>query len=133
MTSLQDWFQDRLTTPSAPMPGEVRVSVTHDQHLGPTWERAGLVLEVGPSDEFTVELVGEPAGADEREYANAAVLGFLDVAMVSTPFPLRDVRVRVVELSVDPVASSPMAFRRAGRQAAHEIIEELRKTRDRGP
>jgi Elongation factor G, domain IV len=132
MTSLHDWFQDRLTTLSARMPDEVRVSVTHDQHLGPTWERAGLVLEVGPADEFTVELVGEQAGGDEREYANAAALGFLDVAMVSTPFPLRDVRVRVVELSVDPVASSQMAFRKAGRQAARKVIEELRKTHDQG-
>lgn len=125
MTNLHDWFQDRLAAPSMRMERKVRVSVTHDQHLGPTWERAGLGLEVEPAEEFAAELAIEQATADEVEYAKAAMLGFLDVVMANTPSPLRDVRVRVVELSVDPVASSEMAFRKAGRQAARKVMEEL--------
>ena len=128
MTTLHDWFQDRLTTTSARMHRLVRVAATHDAHLGPTWERAGLVVEVSPADKFTVELPGELADVDNRAYARAAVLGFLDVAIVSTPLPLREVRVRVVELSVDPVASSELAFRKVGREVARKVIEELAQT-----
>jgi len=125
VTSLQDWFDDRLAVPSAQIPQTVSVSVTHDKHLGPMWERAGLVLEVAPASQFVVEVAIAEPSEEAREFAKAAVLGFLDVAMVSTPFPMRDVRLRVVELHVDPVASNQMAFREAGRQAAREVIERL--------
>lgn len=40
--------------------------MSHDQHLGPTGVRAGLVLEVLPADEFTVELEATIAGAERR-------------------------------------------------------------------
>lgn len=127
MTSIDEWFRERMTVPTARLAGEVRVSVVHDRHLGPTWERAGVVLEVAPSDAFDVELLPGVGNAEEQEYATATALGFLDVAMVNTPFPLRDVRLRILQLIVDPVGSSHMAFREAGRQAARKVLEGLRK------
>ena len=126
MTELEDWFRDRAETPAAHLKSEIRIEVAHERHLGPTWERAGLVVTLSPAPEFVVELApGIPKGAQELEYATAAALGFLDVAMVHTPLPVRDVCFRILHLIVDPAESSQMAFRNAGRLAAMKAIETI--------
>ncbi len=82
---------------------------------------------VEPSDAFTVS-VEVPEGSSEVEaFVQAAVFGFLDVVLVADPVPVRNIRVRVVNIVVDPIDSSIVAFRRAGRAAGESFLHELRR------
>ena len=63
---------------------------------------------------------------EHRQFMEWAVFGFLDVVMLAEPLPLKNIKVTVTDADVDPVSSSMMALRRAGRDAGREMLEALR-------
>ena len=88
--------------------------------LGPRLEYAGVSISVQPAAEFAANVAASASAVNEA-FARAAVLGMLDVFMMAEP-PLRNVRVEIEALEVDPVNSSAMAFRHAGQDAARKVL-----------
>jgi hypothetical protein len=128
MTDLHDWFRDRATAPSLTFDGAIEVMATHDRHFGPRWEHAEITVVITSAPEFAVALSDDlPSDAEQQGYARAVALGFLDVVMVHSPRPIRDVRLDIRRLVVDPVDSSAMAFRKAGQLAAEQLIAKLKQ------
>ena len=128
MSFLNEWTSDVLTRMPRKLPRPVEVEGRRDVHLGPMLQIAHVRLLVEPADAFSVsiEVPGLDAMLDGASYARAAVLGFLDVVLVAEPLPLRNIRVRVIELTIDPVSSSVAAFHMAGRAAGKRLLETLR-------
>ncbi|MFL6199172.1 MAG: hypothetical protein ACJ76J_08350 [Thermoanaerobaculia bacterium] len=58
-------------------------------------------------------------------FTDAAAMGILDVLMTAGPYPIKNVRIIIEQLDVDPIESSQHAFRMAGRDAARKLLEQL--------
>lgn len=91
-------------------------------------EIARIQLLVEPSEAFEV-IVAVPTIAPSSEHERFmewAIFGFLDVVMVADPYPIKSVKVTVVDAEFDAVSSSMMAFRHAGRDAGRRFLEMRR-------
>lgn len=127
MSFIDEWSADVLTRASRVLTRPVEVEGERKAHLGPRLEVARVRLLVEPAEAFevSIEAPGLDAILGGASFARAAVLGFLDVVLLAEPQPLRKIRVRVLEVRIDPVSSSAMAFRRAGRVAGKRLLESL--------
>ena len=56
-------------------------------------------------------------------YIQSAIFGVLDVFLVEAwPNSLRNIRVTLLDLTIDPLEASDFAFRMAGRDAARKVL-----------
>lgn len=126
MNYIDLWQKSFLTWSTIKLPGPLRVRGVRDAHLGPRWERAAVEFVLEPATDLTVVIDIENVDKDpDQKYVEAAIFGLFDVLMVSGPCPVRGVRVRVVDLEIDPIESSQMAFRQAGRDAGRRALQHL--------
>lgn len=93
---------------------------------------ASVRVRVEPASKF--ELIDRSFKSEELEqnlqlidFPNCAIFGMLDVFLISGSSPIRNIRVVIEDVGYDPIDSSSMAFREAGRDAARKITEEIRK------
>jgi hypothetical protein len=70
--------------------------------------------------------IGDAVSQEGRDegYAEAAVMGIVDILMTAYPHPVKNVRISIEELEIHPVHSSRHAFRLAGRDAAARALKE---------
>jgi hypothetical protein len=97
-----------------------------DAHLGPRLEFARVQLSVEPATQL--EIVDAVPPSEELRslgYPDSVILGVLDVLMVALAAPVKRVRIVLEKAEYNPVDSSPMAFRLAGRAAGRKIIEAI--------
>lgn len=97
--------------------------------MGPRSHVGEVRLLISPSSQGFSMTVNPNASNDSEAqvYAENAVFGFLDVFLTQTYGVVRrPVAVEVAGLSVDPVNSSPVAFRLAGRKAGWQYLDLLR-------
>lgn len=87
-------------------------------------EVARIDLLVEPADLFEVVVaVPKLAPTPEHErFIEWAIFGFLDVVMVAEPYPIKSVKLTIMDAEVDAVSSSMMAFRHAGRDAGRKFL-----------
>jgi len=127
MNYITKWYDDLMQRSSLNLPREIRVEGLPKQHVGPRLEFAKIEILAEPSASFDVRFA---SGLDQnditRMFLDAAVLGLLDIFLISEAQPLRNVRITVTRCEVDPIDSSEMAFRHAGRDAGEKIINALR-------
>jgi len=128
MNYLEKWAENLSTVRSQPLRRTVRVEGIHKAHLGPRMEFARVEFEAEPADRFiaVVRVPGIEADVEKQRFIEWAIFGLLDVVMLAEPSPLKNMRITVLGLDVDPVDSSMMAFRLAGREAGRRLLEDLR-------
>lgn len=128
MNYLNEWTCDVLARQSRTLPRPMEVVGERKAHLGPRLEVARVRLAVEPADAFaaSIEVQDLDRIIGGTSFARAAVFGFLDIVLLAEPLPIRNVHVRVLELIIDPVSSSELAFRRAGRAAGECLLVALR-------
>ncbi|CAN5394384.1 hypothetical protein BH09MYX1_BH09MYX1_60310 [soil metagenome] len=85
---------------------------------------------VDPADEFSavLEVPGRDATAEQQAFLAWAIFGFLDVVMMTEPYPTKSIRVTVAAAEFDPVSSNMIAFRLAGRDAGRKFVVEVGRT-----
>jgi hypothetical protein len=107
----------------------VTVTGVWDRHAGPKLEFAKIQLKAEPAERFDVDTARlTDAPSLERDgYVSAAIFGLLDVLLTMAPYPLTNLRVILTAAEAHPINSSQMAFRMAGRDAGHKLIEEHRR------
>ena len=128
MKYLEQWVESLVSTHSLGVSRPIRVEGVRVAHLGPKLEVARIEFLVENADAFCV-VVAEPnidPAAYAFRYIDYAVFGLLDVLLVAEDYPLRNIRVTVVSIGIDPVSSSMMAFRRAGRDAGRKVLQACR-------
>ncbi len=126
MNYVAKWYDGILNRSSLSLPQSVRVEGVRQQHLGPRLEYAKVEVLVEPAVSFEVRFASDVLQIDaNRIFLEAAVFGLLDILLVSEAYPLRNVSVTVTRCDVDPVDSSEMAFRHAGRDAGRKVISAL--------
>jgi hypothetical protein len=120
---LAEWAPSLTNGQAMKLPKRVVADGIRDQHLGPRWERAGVRIALAPAPEFAVQVSSmvSPEAIRER-FTDAAILGVLDVLLVSRAHPIRDVVITLESVEVDPINSSWQAFRMAGRDAATKAL-----------
>ena len=106
----------------------IRVEGVRKAHLGPRMDFAKVEFVVEPGEDLMVvfQVAGLEASREHLEFLEWAVYGFLDVVMLAGTYPMRKMKITVVGAEVDPIESSAMAFRLAGRDAGRGFLEEIR-------
>jgi hypothetical protein len=128
MNYLEKWTESLLLGRSQPLTRTVRVEGVRKAHLGPRMDFAQVEFVVESADGFevSIEVQNLEVNLEQRSFIDSAILGFLDVVMLAEPFPLKNIKLRVVGADFDPVSSNSMAFRLAGREAARKLLDEIR-------
>lgn len=124
---LERWFRHTRGLRSGTLREPIRVRGIEDRHLGPRWSRASVSAVVEPAEHLDVvfQLPAEDLDRAHSEgFSDWAVFGFLDVLLTARDYPITRIRLVIHDLGIDPVDSSPMAFRRAGRAAARQLVDQ---------
>jgi hypothetical protein len=128
MNYLGEWSAGLLASRSLVVTQAVRVEGIRKAHLGPRLEFARVEFAIEPATDFTVTK-GDAikfCGADEMKFIDWAVFWFLDIVMTTESYPAKNIKLTVVAAEFDPVSSSMMAFRLAGRDAGRKFIEQVK-------
>jgi hypothetical protein len=125
---LHDWATNILARTSLILKHSVEVEGLRDQHLGGRWETARVKIRVSPGESFlvTTDSLNNKNQLDEHGYLDWAVMGILDVLLVSESYPLKNVSIEFLSAEIHPVNASQMAFRRAGRDAGYKVLKFLK-------
>ena len=126
MNYITKWCDEIQSRTSLTLPSRMTVNGVRQQHMGPRLEYAKIEVFVKPAASFEVRFgPGVDQSDPSRIFLEAAVFGLLDILLVSRPYPLRNVSVTLTHCEIDPVDSSQIAFRQAGRDAGMKIINAL--------
>ena len=118
------WLEDIRARPSLTLKSSLQVQALHDKHLGPRSEYAKVDILFEPAPQFEVVTQVDVG----KGYVNSIVFGLLDILLASGQYPLKDIRVVIKGIETDPINSSQMAFRLAGRRAGMLLMESLEQT-----
>jgi hypothetical protein len=131
MSYLDRWIEGLLQHQSLNLKDPIRIDGVRDVHLGPRMEFAKFTAIVEPARAFEVsfQLPQSQLTSERQAFLDQAILGLLDVLMTGTVYPLRNIRVRVIETEFDPINSSASAFRQAGRDAGRKLLDSLKDPR----
>ena len=125
---IQNWYDKLNSRTSIRIKHTSVVEGISDKHLGPRIEYAKVVFECTPSDEFEVDFGKFQSRTNEFEllFLEAAISGFIDIAMLNEPHPLRCVHLKIVHVDFDEMNASEIAFRHAGQDAAKKVLESMK-------
>lgn len=126
MNLLEKWMEDMLSRRSRVLEAPVRVEGIRKAHLGGYLQIGQVLFVIEPANgfEISIEIANLEAKPEYKSFIESAIFGFLDVVMLAEPYPFKDLKVRVVGAEFDPVSSSVISFRLAGRDAGKKFLEE---------
>jgi hypothetical protein len=126
---LEEWSTDVVSRRVAKLSASVTVTGIWDRHAGPKLEFAKIRLKAEPAERFDVDAgrLKDARGLERDGFLTAAIFGLLDVLLTTASYPLTNLRVIFTEAEAHPINSSQMAFRMAGRDAGHKLIDQHRK------
>jgi hypothetical protein len=128
MNYLTKWYDDIVRRTSLSVPKRLTVEGLHQKHVGPSLQFGRVEMLAEPSTSFEVVVGRDVDQSDETQlFLEASVFGLLDVLLVSETYPLHNVRLTITRLEIDPISSSQMAFRLAGRDAGRKIMVECKR------
>jgi hypothetical protein len=124
------WARNLLEENQLSIEAPMSIIGERNVHLGPRWEFAKVELNITPANGFQV-VDAIPSDPKLRVYGHPdwVVFGLLDVLMTAESAPLTGFVVKIEKIEYHPIDSSPMALRRAGRNAATKLLEEVRARR----
>ncbi|PTY01764.1 hypothetical protein DB346_11260 [Verrucomicrobia bacterium LW23] len=123
---LEQWSNQFASRLSATVARSGRVEGVRDKVLGPRSDYASIVVAFEASDSLKVECSADNrAELEACGYLDYAVFGLLDVLMTASTYPMRNIRLNIVEAEIHPIHANQLAFRWAGRDAGRKIIEML--------
>ena len=122
---LSEWTKNVVSRTSLNLKQPVEIEGLRDQHLGGRWETARIKIAIKPHDHFhvTADSLANKEELDKHGYLDWAVMGILDVLLVSEAYPLKNVSIDFLEAEIHPVNASQMAFRQAGRDAGRRLLQ----------
>ena len=124
MKYLEKWAESLLAAPSLSHSKVVRVDGVRDAHLGPRMEVARVSFLIEPAAVFEVVTAdGVDLSPENERFLTSAILGLADADMAASDPWDRVMKLTLGALVVDPVSSSQMAFRHAGRDAGRRFME----------
>ncbi|SRR5258706_14214922 len=129
---LRSWAEELLQRKPIRLRSRITVTGERNQHLGPKLEVASVRVTVEPAATFeVVDAVPANEELSQFGYPDWVVFGLLDVFMVAESSPITNVRIILEKADPDPINSSKMAFRHAGRDAGRKIVERLKSEEGR--
>jgi len=127
MKYLNLWQEDLMLRKPLVLKNPVKLEGIRNKHLGPMMQYAKVVINAEPSENFHVDISPIELDLDENQLKmiNSAIFGFLDVAMCAKVNPLKNIKLTIAHVEFDPINSSIMAFRYAGRDAGQKLIDAI--------
>jgi hypothetical protein len=128
MNYFEKWLVDLGQRQSMPLSKAVCVEGVRDKKLGPRSDYAKIEVQCEPAERFEVMFdLPNLKEAQQHAYLDWAICGMLDVLMTENTYPLRNVRLTIKGAVIDPIRSNQMAFRHAGRDAARNVFEAIKR------
>lgn len=130
MNYLARWAQDICSQSFLVLREGVRVEGTgkEDVHTGPSWRYAKVAVFAEPAQEFSVSFDLPPtdvAALQADGWLDEVIFGVLDVLTTSESCPILGIALHITKADYDPISSSRIAFRMAGRRAARDMLSIL--------
>lgn len=127
MDFIEKWYKD-LTTRTSGIQIRKDIEAWGEHcHKAPAIRYAKVKIRLSPSE--TLQVVDE-LDEDKSEtlrhnsWFEQIVFGVLDVMMTSLPTPHRYFKLTILDVDIDEIASVPIAFRLAARDAAQKILRK---------
>jgi translation elongation factor EF-G len=132
MNYLDLWIANLRQRTSVRLAQALTVVGHREKHFGPRSEFARIVMTISPSEEL--EVIDNVACRKELEALGVAwpqcvVFGLLDMVLFAEFGPLYKIRITLDDAAYHEVDTSENAFREAGRDAGHNVIETARRDR----
>jgi hypothetical protein len=124
------WFRNLVTATRLPLDKSISARGQYDKHTGPGWASAAVLIAVSPGSSFSVR--NNVALTEERSslgFPDFVIFGFLDVMLVADNVDTNSIILTIDDVCIDPITTTPMALREAGRDAARKILETIRARR----
>ncbi|WP_028314042.1 hypothetical protein [Desulfatibacillum aliphaticivorans] len=127
MNYIRFWQDDLVSRTPQVLKNPVKVEGIWDKHLGPMVQYAKVIMNVEPAASFQVDLSSLELKLDhhQMDMLRSAIFGFLDVVMCAGLSPLRNLKLEILDVEFDPVNSSMIAFRYAGRDAGRKLLDSM--------
>lgn len=128
MNYLTMWTMNVLSRQSHKISKSIYVEGVRDVYTGGRLDKAKVGFLIEPSGEFVVSInVDSPYLSVLQQYnmLDAGIFGLLDILLVGSDYPLTKIKLTLNKIDYDPVASSQMAFRLAGRDAGRKVIDMI--------
>lgn len=123
---LEKWFENKNNQKSLKLLDKLYVEGLFDKHLGPMMSYAKVNVLIEPADRFLVEYdLGIDINDEITELLSYAIFGIIDIFLNLEPYPLKNVKVILEKYELDPINSSLMSFRNAGRNVGEQVKEKL--------
>jgi len=119
--SSEDWYRESVARKSIRVSKSHRVTGVRNEHCGGRWEFAEATVSIEPAGELAIEI----PDVDPHGFAKAAAYGVIDEFLTGAASPLTAVKLIVGPIKSDPVDSSIVAFRHAGRDAGRKLLDEV--------
>ena len=125
---LERWTSDIASRQPVSVAVSGRVEGVRDKTLGPRSDYARIVVAFEPSKSLIIECsASNRRELESDDYLDYAVFGLLDILMTATAYPVRNIRLNIVEAEIHPIHANKLAFRWAGRDAGRRILELPRR------
>lgn len=96
------------------------------RHTGPSIWYASAMIEISPSETFVVEDSLEQNVLQivkDRGWYDYIIFGVFDVMLTHPTTPIKNFKLRILEVDFNDIESNQMAFRLAARKATLQAIE----------
>ena len=123
---IERWTENLASRQSASVVTSGRVQGLRDKVLGPRSDYARIIVAFEPNNVLVVECSASNCRELESDgYLESATFGLLDALMTTSAYPVRNIRLNIIEAEIHPIHANQMAFRWAGRDAGRKIVEAL--------
>ena len=127
MDFYQKWSELIFNSESDNIDETVIAEGVFERPSGSRMHYAKIIFEVSPNRCFEVDMQSfEGAEAETKDYMEWGIYGLLDEFLAGFGKPLRNVRVKIIDMVIHPVNSSKYAFRCAGRNAAKNMPYKIK-------
>jgi len=126
MEYIKLWAENIINETSINFNKEITIKEEYKKHYGPGLHYAMLEVKIEPAKSFDVEFAEKTKdlSKDTKIWLDSAILGILDEILVKKPFPLKDIKITLLDVKTHPVDSNKLAFRYAGRNIGKKILSQ---------
>ena len=122
---IQEWCDSLRLQSFSKIKAQFEFSVHYERNFGPRWNRAGLTVQVIPSDQFELLIDESMTNQSTRlKCPDQVIYGILDILLTSDPMPVLGLKLVLISCEIDPVETTDDSLRQVGRLAGKKIVKD---------
>ncbi len=127
MDIFDDWFNNLMRKSTKSWKRTIVSTGLYDIHTGPSIHYAKVKVGFSPSDVFQIDddlPIEVRNNLIEQDCYRYIIYGILDILLTTMVYPIKDIKISLIQVDFNEIESSPMAFRLAARDATRKALVE---------